>query len=206
LALPQPHLQAEDLLSTLAQRHSLGLRVSGDTLLRRVKKAARSRPQSTPIPAVGVNEWAWRKGYSGYRTILVDRERGIVADLLQDRSAAAAFEKWQREHPEVRVISRDRDSVYAEGGYGGASRAEQVADRFHLVQNLIMAVQTELEQRRHHLLIPATEFLRKDTIGALVPSRQHWARPNRWQKEIRRQRRQQKEELFRMVKGMQAQG
>src|SRR5262249_33719744 len=66
--------------------------------------------------------WAWRKGYSGHGTILVDLERGIVADLLPDRSAAG-FEKWLREHPEVRIISRDRDSVYAEGGYGGAPQA-----------------------------------------------------------------------------------
>ena len=183
----------------------LGLRISGDTLLRRVKRAARSRPASTPIPVVGVDEWAWRKGYSGYGTILVDLERGMVADLLPDRSAAG-FEKWLREHPEVRIISRDRDSVYAEGGYGGAPQAEQVADRFHLVQNLIKAVQTELEHRRHHLLIPSTEFLRQDTIAAVVPSQQRWGRPNPQQKEIRRQRRQQKEELFGMVKGMQAQG
>ena len=77
---------------------------------------------------------------------------------------------------------------------GGLQRAKQVADRFHLVQNLIKAVQTELEHRRHHLLIPSTEFLRQDTIAAVVPSQQRWGRPNPQQKEIRRQRRQQKEE------------
>jgi transposase len=182
----------------------LGLRISDDTLLRRVKKAARLRPQSRAIPVVGVDEWAWRKGYSGYGTMLVDLEQGMVADLLPDRSAAA-FQKWLCKHPEVRMISRDRDSVYADGGYGGAPQAEQVADRFHLVQNLIKAVQTELEHRRQHLLIPATEFLQKDAIAVLT-SRQGWGRPNLRQKEIRRQRRQQKEELFRMVKGMQSQG
>lgn len=154
---------------------------------------------------MGVDEWAWRKGYSGYGTILVDLQRGIVSDLLPDRSAAA-FEKWLREHPEVRIISRDPDSVYADGGYSGAPQAEQVADRFHLVQNLTKAVQTELEHRRDHLLIPATEFMRKEAIGGPVPSQPLWARPNPRQKEIKRQRRQQKEELFAMVKGMQAQG
>jgi hypothetical protein len=183
----------------------LGLSTSDDTLLRRVNGSARSRARSSPIPVVGVDEWAWRKGYSGYGTILVDLQRGIVSDLLPDRSAAA-FEKWLREHPEVRIISRDRDSVYADGGYSGAPQAEQVADRFHLVQNLTKAVQTELEHRRDHLLIPATEFMRKEAIGGPVPSQPLWARPNPRQKEIKRQRRQQKEELFAMVKGMQAQG
>ena len=65
-----------------------------------------------------------------------------------------------------------------------------MADRFHLVQNLIQAVRTELEHRRHHLLIPATEFLQKDAIAVLT-SRQRWGRPKLGQKEIRRQRRQE---------------
>jgi transposase len=132
----------------------------------------------------------------------VGRGGGVTAAT---EPSAAAFQKWLRQHPEVRIISRDRDSVYAEGGYGGAPQAEQLADRFHLVQNLIKAVPTELEHQRHHLLVPATEFLQKDTIAALT-SRRRWGRPKLRQKEIRRQRRQQKEELFRMVKGMQAQG
>jgi transposase len=182
----------------------LGIPVSDDTLLRRVKQVAQARP-SRRIPVVGVDEWAWRKGYSGYGTILVDLKRRVVADLLPDRTSAS-FEKWLQEHPGVRIISRDRDGVYADGGYCGAPRAKQVADRFHLVQNLTKAVQEELEHRRHHLVIPATEFLRKDAIGELVPSRQREARPNPRQKEIRRQRRQQKVELFQMVKGLQAQG
>jgi transposase len=120
-----------------------------------------------------MDEWAWRKGYRGYGTMLVDWEQGMVADLLADRSAAA-FQKWLRQHPEVRMISRDRDRVYADGGYGGAPQAEQVADGFHLVQNLIQAVQTELEHRRHHLLIPATEFLQKDAIAVLTQRASHW--------------------------------
>ena len=92
------------------------------------------------------DEWAWRKGQN-YGTILVDLERGVVADLLPDRSAAS-FETWLKEHPGVTVVSRDRDGVYAEGGYSGAPRAQQVADRFHLVQRLIRAVQDELAHQR----------------------------------------------------------
>jgi hypothetical protein len=190
----------------------LGLQVSDDTLLRRVKQMAQSRLASGPIPVVGVDEWAWRKGYSGYGTILVDLKKSVVADLLPDRSAAS-FQKWLRQHPGVRMISRDRDGVYAEGGYDGAPRAKQVADRFHLVQSLIKAMQQELAHQRHHLLIPAQEFFHKDATaeatGAMpeiVPSPQRGPRPSSRQKEIRQQRRQEKVELFRMVKGLRAQG
>ena len=100
-----------------------------------------------------------RKGYSGYGTILVDLKQRVVADLLPDRSAAS-FEKWLQEHPGVTIISRDRHGVYAEGGRSGAPAAKQVADRFHLVQNLIKAVQKELAQQRHHLLMPLPRRVR----------------------------------------------
>ncbi|MGA3093462.1 MAG: ISL3 family transposase [Terriglobales bacterium] len=190
----------------------LGFPVSNDTLLDHVKRAAQFRTPCLPIPVVGVDEWAWRKGYSGYGTILVDLERGVVADLLPDRSAAS-FEKWLQEHPGVKIISRDRDGVYAEGGSCGAPRAQQVADRFHLVQNLIKAVQDELTHQRHHLLIPTQELIHKDanyeapgTGPVMVPWPQRGQRPSPRQKEIRQQRRQQKVELFRMVKGLHAQG
>jgi Transposase len=192
--------------------HRLGLQISDDTLLRRVKQVAHSRPRLVPIPVVAVDEWAWRKGYSGYGTILVDLKQGVVADLLPDRSAAS-FEKWVQEHPGVTTISRDRDGVYAEGGYCGAPRAKQVADRFHLIQNLIHAMQEELAHQRDHLLIPAQELLHHDAteeptaaIPNIVPSQQRGQLLSPRPKEIRQQRRRQKEELFRMVKGLHAQG
>jgi transposase len=191
----------------------LGLPVNKDTLLQRVKQLAQSHSHAGRIPVIGVDEWAWRKGYGGYGTILVDLKQGVVADLLPDRSAAS-FAKWLKEHPEVEVISRDRDGVYAEGGYDGAPRAKQVADRFHLVQSLIRAIQEELAHQRKHLLIPATELVGDNSAhhapGALpeIVSRhqRRGPRPTPRQKEIRQQRRQQKVALFEMVKGMQAQG
>ena len=129
---------------------------------------AQLRPPAQPIPAVGVDEWAWRKGYSGSGTILVD--------LLPDRSAAS-FEQWLQEHPGVTIISQDRDGVYADGGYRGAPRARQVADRCHLVQNLMRAVQEELAHQRHHPLMPAQELVSNaaaEKAFGIAPKRMSW--------------------------------
>ena len=130
----------------------LGLRISDDTLLRRVKQAAQARPPSKRIPVLGVDDWAWRKGYRRYGAIFVDLKRRKVADLLPECSAVAV-EQWLRQHPEVKIISRDRQGSLAEGGRRGAPAARQVADRFHLVQNLQQAVQTELACQRTPLKI-----------------------------------------------------
>jgi hypothetical protein len=81
-------------------------------------------------------------------------QQGIVVDLLVDRSAAS-FAKWLQEHPGVRIISRDRDGIYAERGRARAPAAKQVADRFHLTQNLSQAVQDTLAHQRDRLLMPA---------------------------------------------------
>jgi transposase len=190
----------------------LGFPVSNDTLLRRVKQAARSRPPTKSVAVLGVDEWAWRKGYGRYGTILVDLKKRVVVDLLPDESAAS-FEQWLKEHPGVKIISRDRDGVYAEGASSGAPRAKQVADRFHLVQNLIKVVQEELAHQRHHLLMPSQQLAAGTATAEVtatglerVSSQPPGPRPSSRQKETRQQRRQQKVALFEMVKSLRAQG
>ena len=109
----------------------LAMQASADTLLRLVR---RMPLPAHPTPRVlGVDDWALKKGRT-YGTILVDLERRKVVDLLPDRSAPT-LTTWLQSRPRIQLVARDRSSEYARGIREGASRAKQVADRWHLLLN-----------------------------------------------------------------------
>src|SRR6266516_2557354 len=110
---------------------------SRNTVLRRVRSL--STPAYPPPHVVGIDDWAWRKGHR-YGTIVVDLERGCPIDVLEDRLADTVA-AWFKAHPEVNVVARDRSESYASGIRQGAPEAVQVADRFHLIQNVAAALE-----------------------------------------------------------------
>jgi transposase len=115
---------------------------SPDTLLRRVKQAG-APPSPTPR-FVGIDDWAWCQGQR-YGTIVVDLETSEVIDLLADRDAVTV-KAWLEAHPGIELVSRDRSASYAQAATEAASKAQQVADRWHLLKNVREAVERLLER------------------------------------------------------------
>ncbi len=122
----------------------IGMPTSNDTILRCLKRRVKARSSEDNTRVVGVDDWAWRKG-STYGTIIVDLERREVLDLLPERVAGMTAD-WLKRHPGVEIISRDRCGSFAQGAQEAAPQARQIADRFHVVQNLREAVQAQLSR------------------------------------------------------------
>jgi transposase len=115
----------------------MGGEASPETLLRLVRK---QEERQVPTPRVlGVDDFSFCRRRS-YAAMLIDLEKRMPIDLLPDREAET-FQKWLVAHPGVEIISRDRGGAFAEGARLGAPKAQQVADRWHLLINLSDAMQ-----------------------------------------------------------------
>jgi len=124
---------------------------------------------SLPLPVVetpkilGVDDFALRKGHH-YGTILVDLDQNQPIALLPDRTAQT-LESWLKEHPGVKVLSRDRSKTYKLGMSQGAPEAIQVADRFHLLQNLEETLEKILKGHTQALQTVERDEMETNSIG-----------------------------------------
>jgi transposase len=141
----------------------LGMKIKAPTLLCYLRSI--SAPPDAPVRVLGIDDFAIRRGDS-YGTILVNLETGKPLDLLADRTAEAVL-PWLQRHQEIEVVSRDRAHAYADAVKRALPHATQVADRYHLVQNLREHLQRFLDRKR-----PCLPEIEDIPLKAMSPSDQ----------------------------------
>ena len=111
----------------------LGVKVSNDTIQRLYDRI--EFMDNPNVEEIGVDDVAIRKGQT-YATAIYDLKDHHLIALLEGRDAKT-LKKWLKNHPKVRLVARDRASAYATAIKEVLPDCIQVADRFHLLQNLL---------------------------------------------------------------------
>ncbi|MEU1450624.1 transposase [Streptomyces mirabilis] len=79
--------------------------------------------------------------------MVVDVDSRHPVDVLPDRTSETPV-AWLHDHPGVEVMCRDRASAYARPVKEAAPQAIEVADRWHLLRNLTLAVERTCHEHR----------------------------------------------------------
>ena len=114
----------------------IGVKVSNDTIKRIYDKIIiKDEPD---IEAVGIDDVAIKKGNT-YATAIYDLNDHHLIALLDGRDAQT-LKNWLKNHKRIKLVARDRASAYAKAINEIVPECTQVADRFHLLQNLIQRI------------------------------------------------------------------
>lgn len=111
----------------------IGVKVSADTIKNiydRIKIM-----DNVDVEEIGIDDVATRKGMK-YATAIYDLKTHHMIALLEGRDADS-IKNWLKEHPKIKKVARDRASSYATAISEILPNCMQVADRFHLFENII---------------------------------------------------------------------
>ena len=121
-----------DITAALICRE-MGIMVSHDSV-NRILNHIRTEDDSN-IKIIGVDDVCLRKGQT-YHTVIYDGNDHHLVALLNGRDGKE-LKKWLKNHPMVNTVARDRAGAYASAIKEVLPNCLQVADRFHIFQNLI---------------------------------------------------------------------
>lgn len=112
---------------------SIGINISHDTVRRILEKiCVEDEPD---IESVGIDDVCNRKGRT-YHTVIYDGNDHHMLAMLDGRDGIE-LKEWLKAHKKIKVVARDRANAYAAAIKEVLPECLQVADRFHILQNLI---------------------------------------------------------------------
>ncbi len=121
------------------------IRTSPSSCLRRAHTIPQELlPSSNPV-AIGIDDFAWKKGHT-YGSIVVDQISRRPLAILPSREGKV-LEDFLKQHPQLQYITRDRAYCFREPLTRLLPRVTQICDRFHLMKNMLDALGEELAAR-----------------------------------------------------------
>jgi len=120
----------------------MSIKISGDTIIRLLTRRFELQDERICGIVVGVDDFAFKKRHR-YGTIIVDEATHKTVAILEGRNAKT-LKEWLEQNKHIKAETRDRASSYATAIQEVLPDAMQVADRFHLHQNLLEVIQTAL--------------------------------------------------------------
>lgn len=142
----------------------IGIKVSNDTI-RRIRNAIVIE-DDPDIEKIGVDDVAIRKGQT-YATAIYDMEDHHLLALLEGRDGKE-LRPWLQDHPKIRLVARDRAGAYASAITDILPECTQVADRFHLLQGLILHLKDIF-----YAEVPREILIQNEEILDTPPEKQH---------------------------------
>jgi transposase len=135
--------------------NSMNLKTSGDSVIRLLTKRFSKQEPLTCGDTIGVDDFSFKKRHK-YGTIIVDGKTHKTVAVLDGRNGDS-LKEWLQKNKHVKTVTRDRASAYAKAISEVLPDAIQIADRFHLHQNLLEAIKKVLGRE-----IPATIAIPKE--------------------------------------------
>ena len=144
----------EDLITSIALNTNcegcaricgaMGINISGDYVINLLKDRFSERtPECGEI--IGVDDWAYKKGHT-YGTIVCDENTRKPVAVFDGRDGKN-LKEWLLQNKQIKIVTRDRAGAYAKAINEALPEAIQVADRFHLFQNIMDTVKETIRAR-----------------------------------------------------------
>lgn len=140
----------------------LGIQISNDTIQRLYDRI--EFIDDPDVEEIGVDDVAIRKGQTYATAIYGLKDHHLIA--LLDGRDGAPLKEWLKSHKKVRLAARDRASAYASAISEMLPDCIQVADRFHLLQNLLEYMKDIFKEE-----MPSKLYIQNGKISEKAPEK-----------------------------------